>query len=96
MKQEKFPKMAQTIQTVQNTGPVSAAALLRIGKRDRAGLEWLRQRAGLWIVVMRRRRKRLPPGGYSEEEAATLRALIDLEKAASRLLEIAGALPRQG
>lgn len=68
----------------------SPAAMLRLDPRDRAGLEWLRQRASLWLRIMARRRKFLPPGGYSEEEAATLRALIDLERAATRLLEVAG------
>lgn len=72
------------------------AALLRIDPRDRRGLEWLRQRAGLWIVALRKRRKRLPPGDYSEEEIVTLKALIDLEKVASRLLEVTDTLPRQG
>lgn len=68
-------------------------SLLRLTEQERHGLEWLRQRAGLWIVAMRKRRKYLPPGGYSEEEAATLRALIDLEQAATRLLEVAGPSP---
>lgn len=79
---------------------LSPAALLRLDPRDRAGLEWLRQRASLWLRAMARRRKFLPPGAYSEEEAATLRALIDLEQAAPRLLEgvgtPAGPPPRAG
>lgn len=64
------------------------AGLLRIDSRDRAGLEWVRQRAGLWIRAMARRRKYLPPGGYSEDEAAILRALIALEAAAGELLKL--------
>jgi hypothetical protein len=66
----------------------SPAALLRLDRRDRAGLEWVRQRAGWWIRAMARRRKYLPRGEpYSEAEAATLRALMALEAAAGELLK---------
>ncbi len=70
------------------------ARLLRLDPRDRAGLEWARNRARFWITALKRRRKHLPPGEpYSPEEASVLNALIDLETAAGQLLEL-GRLAR--
>ncbi len=70
---------------------VMPARLLRLAPRDRAGLEWARNRARFWITALKRRRKRLPPGEpYGPEEVRVLRALIDLENAAGQLLEFGG------
>jgi len=59
-------------------------------RRDRAGLEWVRNRARFWLTALKRRRKHLHRGEpYSEEEAAMIQALGALEEAAGRLLEFA-------
>ncbi len=59
------------------------ATLLRLDPRDRAGLEWLRNRARFWLTALKRRRKYLPQGEpFSEAEAAAIRALVALEEAA--------------
>ena len=63
------------------------AALIRIDPRDRAGLEWAKNRARFWLTGLKRRRKHLPRGEpYSEAEAAAIRALVALEEAAGQLL----------
>ncbi len=62
--------------------------LLRLTPRDLAGLGWLRQRAGLWLVSLRLRRKRLPKGPYTPEEAEVIRAVLEVEQAAARLLKL--------
>lgn len=69
--------------------------LLSLDARDRAGLEWLRNRARFWLTALKRRRKRLPPGEpFGEEEAAVLRVLLALESVSGQLLEL--TIPRQG
>lgn len=73
----------------------SPAVLLRLDRRDRAGLRWLKNRARFWLTGLKRRRKHLPRGEpFGEEEAAVLRALIALETAAGQLLK--NTEPRQG
>lgn len=68
----------------------SLATLIRMDRRDRAGLEWARNRARFWLTAIKRRRKHLPRGEpYSPEEAAMIQALGALEEAAGRLLEFA-------
>ena len=70
------------------------AGLLRMDPRDRAGLAWAKNRARFWLTALKRRRKYLPPGKpYGPEEVIVLQALIDLENAASQLLEL-GRLAR--
>jgi hypothetical protein len=72
----------------------SPAALLRLDRRDRAGLTWLRNRARFWLTALKRRRKHLPRGEpYSEAEATAIRALVALEEAAGILLGQAEAGP---
>lgn len=65
---------------------VGGQYLIPLSFRDRAGLEWLQQRASYWLRAMARRRKHLPPGPYSEDELTIGSALIELEKAAAILL----------
>lgn len=67
----------------------SLAALLHLDRRDRAGLEWARNRARFWLTALKRRRKHLPPGEpYDPEETENLKALLALEAAAGTLLEM--------
>lgn len=65
--------------------PVSLTALLRIDPRDRCGLEWLRKRAGLWLMVLKRRRRYLG-GDPCSEEIQLIMALLALKAAAGELL----------
>lgn len=65
---------------------LAPAPLLRLDRRDRAGLTWLKNRARFWLTGLKRRRKYLPQGEpYSEAEAAAIRALVALEEAAGQL-----------
>lgn len=68
--------------------------LLRLDPRDRAGLEWARNRARFWITALKRRRKHLPPCPYSPEELALFQALLSIELAAGELLKLS-ADPRR-
>lgn len=74
----------------QDTRPVpSLLPLIRIDPRDRAGLEWARNRARFWVMALKRRCRYLRPGEpYNPEEAESLKALLALEAAADTLLEM--------
>jgi hypothetical protein len=91
MKYVKLPKMAETIQTLQTPSP---GLLLRLDRRDVAGLIWLKDRARFWITGLKRRRMRLPRCDYSPEEMALFQPVLALEEAAGSLLEL--TTPRQG
>lgn len=64
--------------------------LLRIDRRDRAGLTWTKHRARFWLTALKRRRKyqvdRSAP--YTEAEGQLIEALTSLETAAGRLLDL--------
>ena len=68
--------------------PESPHSLLRLDRRDMAGLRWIHARSRFWRTVLKRRRKYgIPRGaGFDPEEAEALQALADLERAASVLL----------
>ena len=53
---------------------------------QRQDLNWLRERARRGINQARRLRKYTPPGPYSPIERGALAALVDVERAAERLL----------
>ena len=61
----------------------------RLTPRDRVVLAWIGQRASLLLVAMRRRRKRLARGApYGPVEAKMIRALMELEAGAKKVLEV--------
>ena len=63
--------------------------LPRLTPRDRAALVWIGQRASLLLVAVRRRRKRLARGApYGPVEANMIRALMELESGAKKVLEV--------
>lgn len=64
--------------------------LLRIDRRDVAGLLWCKRRAQMWRDTLRRRRKYAVPKGanFTQEESAVIETLADLEGAAGRLLTL--------
>ena len=68
-----------------------ASKLLRLDRRDVAGLVWLKERAAFWRYVLRKRRKYGVQRGanFSPEEAAAFKAVMELEKAVEKLLEMA-------
>ena len=64
--------------------------LLRLDRRDVAGLTWLKHRARFWLTALKRRRKYLPRGvSYTQQESAAIEVLTDLEREAGRLLAMA-------
>lgn len=64
--------------------------LLRLDRRDVAGLRWIKTRARFWLTVLKRRRKYLPRGcGYTQQESAAIEVLTGLEREAGRLLAMA-------
>ncbi len=63
--------------------------LPRLDPRDRAALAWIRQRASLLLVAVRRRRKKLARGTpYGPVESNMIRALMELESGAKKVLEV--------
>lgn len=70
------------------TRPVPFANLLRLDRRDRAGLEWLKGWARSRITRLKVRRKYLPPGPYSPAEVEVFQALLALEEVAGQLLKL--------
>lgn len=62
--------------------------LLRLDRRDVAGLTWCKNRARFWLTALKRRRKYQVDQGaaYTPEEGALIEALTALENAVSRLL----------
>ena len=75
----------------------STLALLNLTDRDRRGLAWLKRWARSHITRVKRRRKYLPRGApFDPNEANLLRALLDLERSADRLLEMAKYAKSQG
>ena len=65
-----------------------AEALLYVDVRSRAGLCWLRLWARGHITALKRRRKYRPRRIFDPAEATMLRALLDLEDATCRLLDL--------
>ncbi len=72
--------------------------LLRIDRRDRAGLTWCKHRARMWLTALKRRRcYGVPRGaGYTEAEGQLIEALTGLEREAGRLLDLIGGDPDAG
>lgn len=62
--------------------------LLRIDRRDRAGLTWIKHRARFWLTALKRRRRYGVPRGaaYTPQEGALIEALTDLERSTDQLL----------
>ena len=69
--------------------------LLRIDRRDRAGLLWCKRRARFWITDLKRRRRYgVPRGaGYTPEESQLIEALTALEREAAKLLDLVDGKP---
>ncbi len=77
---------SRTIGTLTDTfGP-----LLRLDRRDRAGLLWIKTRSRMWLNGLKRRRRYGVPRGepFTKEEAALIGLLSDLERDAGRLLDL--------
>jgi hypothetical protein len=64
--------------------------LLRIDRRDVAGLTWVKHRARFWLTALKRRRRYGVPRGaaYTPEESQLIEALTGLEREAGRLLDL--------
>lgn len=64
--------------------------LLRIDRRDRAGLRWVKTRCQMWLTALKRRRRYGVPRGadYTPEESDLIGHLTALENAAGRLLDL--------
>jgi hypothetical protein len=64
--------------------------LLRIDRRDAAGLTWTKRRARMWLTALKRRRKYQVDRGapYTPQEGALIEALAGLEREAGRLLDL--------
>jgi len=64
--------------------------LLRLDRRDVAGLTWIKHRARFWLTALKRRRRYAVPRGtgYTPEESELIGHLTALENAASGLLEL--------
>ena len=83
--------MAETMPTHPTGADVGAPgrqpARLRLSSRERNGLTWLQDWSRKELTHLKRRRKyRSHEQVFEPDEAEILRALVDLEKAASRLL----------
>ena len=71
------------------TSPTSSLLLFQLATRDRVALDWLRRWSRSHITRLKRRRKYLPRGApFDAQEATILRALIDLDTATGKLLEV--------
>ena len=74
-----------------------AVLCLRLSGRERRGLAWVQQWARRQLTAHKQARKyRSQETAFEPQEAAVLRALLDLENAASWLLETGPCKPGTG